>query len=318
MKIYILIIAVILDYIIGDPHNWPHPIKYIGKLIAKYEKFIRKSNILSKRKGGFILTFATLTTVLVIIHYLIKFAYIIHFELGFILSVYLVYASIAARCLEKETMKVYYALKEENINKARKLLSYLVGRETSQLQEKEVIRATVETIAENTIDGVIAPLMFIGFGLALGIPVEMAYFYKTINTLDSMVGYIHELYREIGYASAKLDDVVNYIPARVGSLLMLISGLLIGYDFKNGYMILKRDKRNHKSPNSGYSEAVVAGLLNIQLGGTNIYFGQKVYKPTIGDKNRELSIINIKDVIKIMYAAEVLLIVIIVTILKLL
>ena len=123
MKIYILIIAVILDYIIGDPHNWPHPIKYIGKLIAKYEKLIRKSNILSKRKGGFILTFATLTTVLVIIHYLIKFAYIIHFELGFILSVYLVYASIAARCLEKETMKVYYALKEENINKMKIIIS---------------------------------------------------------------------------------------------------------------------------------------------------------------------------------------------------
>ncbi|SHH22571.1 adenosylcobinamide-phosphate synthase [Caloranaerobacter azorensis DSM 13643] len=318
MGIYILIIAVVLDYIIGDPNNWPHPIRYIGRLITRYEKVIRKSKVLSGEKGGFVLTFATLATVLIIIHYLIRFTYIVHFELGFIFSVYLIYTSIAARCLDRETMKVYYALKEDNITKARQLLSYLVGRETSQLQKKEIIRATVETIAENTIDGVIAPLMFIGVGLVLGIPVEMAYFYKTVNTLDSMVGYIQEPYREIGYASAKLDDLVNYIPARIGSLLMLIAGFLLGYDLRNGYMILKRDKRNHKSPNSGYSEAAVAGLLNVQLGGTNIYFGQKVYKPTIGDKNRELSIINIKDAIKIMYASEILLIVIIILIFVLL
>ncbi|QIB26805.1 adenosylcobinamide-phosphate synthase CbiB [Caloranaerobacter azorensis] len=318
MGIYILIIAVVLDYIIGDPNNWPHPIRYIGRLITRYEKVIRKSKVLSGKKGGFVLTFATLATVLVIIHYLIRFTYIVRFELGFIFSVYLIYTSIAARCLDMETMKVYYALKEDNIIKARQLLSYLVGRETSQLQKKEIIRATVETIAENTIDGVIAPLMFIGVGLVLGIPVEMAYFYKTVNTLDSMVGYIQEPYREIGYASAKLDDLVNYIPARIGSLLMLIAGFLLGYDLRNGYMILKRDKRNHKSPNSGYSEAAVAGLLNVQLGGTNIYFGQKVYKPTIGDKNRELSIINIKDAIKIMYASEILLIVIIILIFVLL
>ncbi|KGG80233.1 cobalamin biosynthesis protein CobD [Caloranaerobacter azorensis H53214] len=318
MGIYILIIAVVLDYIIGDPNNWPHPIRYIGRLITRYEKVIRKSKVLSGKKGGFVLTFATLATVLVIIHYLIKFTYIVRFELGFIFSVYLIYTSIAARCLDRETMKVYYALKEDNIIKARQLLSYLVGRETSQLQKKEIIRATVETIAENTIDGVIAPLMFIGVGLVLGIPVEMAYFYKTVNTLDSMVGYIQEPYREIGYASAKLDDLVNYIPARIGSLLMLIAGFLLGYDLRNGCMILKRDKRNHKSPNSGYSEAAVAGLLNVQLGGTNIYFGQKVYKPTIGDKNRELSIINIKDAIKIMYASEILLIVIIILIFVLL
>lgn len=300
----ILLVACLLDYLIGDPPNWPHPIRYIGMIIKKYENLIRSLKWMNLKVGGFFLTGLTVGTVVLIVHLILLLARFIHPAVNLILSIYLIYTTLAAKCLDVETMKVHNALVNKDIHEGRKMLSYLVGRDTSQLNEGEVIRGAVETVAENTIDGVLAPLFYIAIGFFLGIPVQMAFMYKAINTLDSMVGYIQEPYTEIGFASAKLDDIANYVPARIGSFLMLIAGTILGYNGKNGLKILKRDRKNHKSPNCGYPESVAAGLLQIQLGGTNTYFGQSLYKPTIGDRISELESNHITDVIKVMYGSE--------------
>jgi len=307
-----LLTVCLIDYFVGDPPNWPHPIRYIGLLIKKYEKLIRSLKWMNLKVGGFFLTGLTVGTTVLAVHYLLIVAEIIHPIIKTILSIYLLYTSMAAKCLDVETMKVYNALSNKDISESRKMLSYLVGRDTSQLNESEIIRGSVETVAENTIDGVLAPLFYVGIGFILGIPVQMAFMYKAINTLDSMVGYIQQPYTEIGFASAKLDDIANYIPARIGSLMMLLSGAILGHDWKNGMKILTRDNKNHKSPNCGYPEAVAAGLLQIQLGGTNTYFGQILYKPTIGDSIKELKSRHIVDVIKIMYGAEAIMLVLII------
>jgi len=302
----IVIGVVILDYIFGDPHWIPHPIAIIGRIIKGYEILIRKSSI-PLRLGGFLLAIGTILTVISLINLILYIAVTIHPVLHLMTTIYFLYTSLAAKCLHIESNKVYNSLKYENIKEARRQLSYLVGRDTSQLSEKEIIRGAVETVSENTIDGVLAPTIYMLVGFLFGMPVQLVFLYKTINTLDSMVGYTNEYYRDIGYSSAKLDDFTNYIPARLGSILMLIAGGLLGYDLKNGFKILMRDRRNHKSPNCGYPESAVAGLLNIEIGGANIYFGEKIYKPTIGDKNKELELRHIKDAIKIMYCSQLIL-----------
>lgn len=315
MKVVVLflIIPIFLDLILGDPHNIPHPIIYVGKTISKYEKWIRKSKV-NLKVGGFFLMFFTVLTVVSATSVIVFLAGKLNELLAIVVSIYLIYTSLASRCLDVESRKVYCSLLQESIEASRIKLSYLVGRDTISLTEEEVIKGTVETVAENTIDGILAPLMFLSIGIYFGYPVQFVFFYKAINTLDSMVGYQNEKYGDIGYASAKLDDIVNYIPARVGSLSMLIGGLLLKMDFKNGWKILKRDRRNHKSPNCGYPESVVAGLLNIRLGGTHTYFGEEVYKPTIGDENRVVKPSDIVEAIKIMYFSEFILVVLLISI----
>lgn len=302
----ILIISIALDYVLGDPPNWPHPIRFVGAVIKKYEKLIRSISWLDLKAGGFILTAATIITVIALFTVVLILAELIHPLLKIILEIYLIYSLLAAKCLEVETMKVYKALESNNIEKGRQMLSYLVGRDTTQLNTEKIIRGAVETVAENTIDGVLAPLFCLGVGLYFNVPVQAILLYKTINTMDSMVGYMQEPYTKIGYASAKLDDIANFIPARLGSILIILAGVVLGYNGRKGMQILIRDKKNHKSPNCGYPESAVAGLLEIQLGGTNMYFGQKVYKPTIGDVDKELNPGHIKDTIKIMYGAELI------------
>ncbi|EOD00745.1 adenosylcobinamide-phosphate synthase CbiB [Caldisalinibacter kiritimatiensis] len=302
--IKILLIAIIFDIIIGDPPNWPHPIRYIGSVIKVYEKAIRKQKWFNLKVGGFFLTALTLITVVFIVTLLSEVTKIIHPVFNSIVSIYFTYTALATKCLHVEAKKVYTAVKSDDIKLSRKMLSYIVGRETTNLNYQEIIRGAVETVAENTIDGVLAPMFYFIVGVYIGYPVHMIILYKTINTLDSMVGYIQESYKDIGYASAKLDDIANFIPARVGSILMLLSGFIFRYNVINGAKILIRDRRNHKSPNCGYPESVVAGLLDVQLGGSNTYFGQILYKPTIGDKNKKLTAINIVDSIKIMYGAQ--------------
>ncbi len=311
-----VILAVILDIIIGDPPDWPHPIRLIGFVISKSEKLIRRIKWIPLRLGGYLLTFCSIVTVTIFITFLLYISKSIHPIIFKAIATYLLFTTIAAKCLHVEAKKIYKILKEENskeenhregnLKEARKALSYLVGRDTKELDRNGIIRGVVETVAENTIDGVIAPIFYISVGIFLGIPVQMAFIYKTINTLDSMVGYTQEPYKDIGFASARLDDLANYIPARLGSLLMLLAGIILGYDGTSGYKILKRDRRNHKSPNCAYPESVVAGLLKIQLGGSNTYFGQQVYKPTIGDQIYSMKAANIKDSVKIMYGAEIL------------
>src|SRR5690606_5663109 len=207
-----------------------------------------------------------------------------------IVNVYLIYTCIAARSLNKEAMKVYYAF-DKGIEEARYKLSFIVGRDTQNLAEGEVIRADVETVAENTSDGVIAPLFYI---MLLGAPGGIMY--KMVNTMDSMLGYKNEKYKDLGYFPAKIDDAFNFIPARLTGVLMCLSSIL-RFDVRSGIKIMMRDGKRHTSPNAGIPEAAVAGLLNIQLGGNNYYFGKLVEKPTIGDKIRNIERDDIRKAI---------------------
>ena len=273
-------ISTLIDFFLGDPKGFPHPIILVGKLISFYEKLFYRGN---KKVMGFLFTAAVLVTVGGVLGLILWVAS--HWRIVYlIISVYFMYTALAWRSLKKETGYVFDALARNNIALARKKLSYVVGRDTENLNEEEITKATIETIGENTIDGVLAPMFYMMIGYFLGWPVIFVYLYKTINTLDSMVGYKNEKYGDFGFCSAKLDDIVNWIPARLGSFLMLLAGIVLGYDGKNGFRIWKRDRYAHKSPNSAQSESVVAGLLGLQLGGAHYYFGELVVKPTIGDE----------------------------------
>ena len=295
-----------LDLIIGDPYSFPHPVRYIGKLISIVEKQIRK--ITSSDKGlkiaGFFLWFIVvgatfgITTLVLQLFKFNKVAY-------FIVNTILIYTTLATKCLKDESVKIYKVLKTGDLEKSRIQLSYIVGRDTTNLNEKEIVRATVETVAENTVDGIIAPLFY---GFIGGAPLAMAY--KAVNTLDSTVGYKNDKYYYLGFASAKIDDIANYIPARLGVILLPLGSLFAGFNFKDALKIGIRDRKNHKSPNCAFSEGAVAGALGIQLGGTNVYFGKEVYKPTIGDKTREIEIEDIVRTNKIMYSSSIISIII--------
>lgn len=296
----------VLDLIIGDPYSFPHPVRYIGKLISIVEKQIRK--ITSSDKGlkiaGFFLWFIVvgatfgITTLVLQLFKFNKLAY-------FIVNTILIYTTLATKCLKDESVKIYKVLKTGDLEKSRIQLSYIVGRDTKNLNEKEIVRATVETVAENTVDGIIAPLFY---GFIGGAPLAMAY--KAVNTLDSTVGYKNDKYYYLGFASAKIDDIANYIPARLGVILLPLGSLFTGFNFKDALKIGIRDRKNHKSPNCAFSEGAVAGALGIQLGGTNVYFGKEVYKPTIGDKTREIEIEDIVRTNKIMYSSSIISIII--------
>lgn len=283
MPIYL---SVLIDFFLGDPKGFPHPIVLVGKLVSFYEKiFYRGKN---KKLMGFLFLTAVLVSVGGVLWLLLWFLHRWPI-LYWIVSIYLMYTALAWRSLKKETGYVIEALNKNDLPKARKMVSYVVGRDTENLTEEEVIKADIETLGENTIDGVLAPMFYMMLGYFFTLPVVFVYLYKTINTLDSMVGYKNEKYADFGYFSAKLDDVVNYLPARIGSLLMLLAGFVLRLNTKGGWYIYKRDRYAHNSPNSAQSESVIAGLLNIQLGGTHCYFGKEVYKPTIGDDIRPIS-----------------------------
>ena len=216
-------------------------------------------------------------------------------------EIYLMYTIFSINSLAREGNRVYNILKEGNIERARKDLSYLVSRDTGTMDEKMIIRSTMETISENTVDGIVAPMLYMFLG---GLPLSITY--KAINTFDSMVGYKNEKYMDFGKFSAKLDDVANFIPARITGILIVIASMILGYDYKNSLKIFIRDRKNHSSPNSGHAEAGVAGALGVQFGGRVSYFGKEVDKPVIGDKIKDFELEDIKKNIKIMYAASFL------------
>ncbi|MGL5312741.1 MAG: adenosylcobinamide-phosphate synthase CbiB [Peptostreptococcaceae bacterium] len=300
MNILSIYIGYIMDLIIGDPYSFPHPVRYIGKLIKYTESKIRSIAKSDKdlKVGGFVLWFVTVGVTYLVTYLILKLSSFIPF--GYlIMNSLLIYTTLATKCLKDEAVKIYKVLKSGDIEKSRIQLSYIVGRDTQHLDEGEIIRATVETVAENTVDGIIAPMFYAFIG---GAPLAMAY--KAINTLDSTVGYKNEKYKDLGFASAKIDDIANYIPARISVLLMMIGSFVLGYDYKNSSKIAIRDRKNHKSPNCAYPEGAVAGALGVQLGGTNVYFGETVYKPTIGDKIREIQIDDIVKTNRIMYATS--------------
>lgn len=290
MKIaFIIICAFILDLIIGDPYWLPHPICFIGKMISFLEIKIRKV-FKNEFFGGFILSIAVIFVSFALPFFILYFVGKINFYLGLVLEIYFSFQILATKSLKKESMKVYFPLIQKDIQSARKYLSYIVGRDTENLDKKAITKATVETIAENTTDGVIAPLFFIAIG---GAP--LGFLYKAINTMDSMIGYKNEKYIRFGKFAARLDDVANFIPARLSAIFMIISTFFLRLDAKNAIKIYIRDRKNHKSPNSAQTESVCAGALNIQLAGDASYFGVLTRKPTIGNKNRE---IEPNDIIK--------------------
>lgn len=302
-------IAFILDILIGDPKWLPHPIRIIGKAIEFLEKILRKAFVPGRlacvlhadRLAGVILA-----GIIVFGTYLITYEIVNIFSyMGKIwevaISTIIIFFSLSIRDLLKEAKGVLKELKSGNIIKARKNLSKIVGRDTHDLNEQQITRACIETTSENAVDGIIAPLLcaFIG-----GPTLAMAY--KAINTLDSMVGYKNKRYTDFGWASAKLDDIVNYVPARIAAIMLPMSIYLCGADYVNSIKTIKRDGGKHSSPNSGIPEAAIAGALKIRLGGPSTYEGVISNKPFIGESENEIVLDNINQTTKIVFVAAIL------------
>lgn len=285
-----LILAYIIDRMLGDPYNFPHPVRFIGKLIKNIEILIRKTchSSRSLKIGGLFLFLTTVGISWGLTWLITDLAFELNFYAGAAIQTIFMYTCIASKCLYDEGIKVYESVRSGDIEKSRKQISYLVGRDTSQLSFEEIIRASVETIAENTVDGVVAPMFYAIIG---GAPLMMAY--KAVNTLDSMVGYKNEKYEDLGFFSAKIDDIFNFIPARISLAGFVYACLVKGQNHSNCVKIAIRDRKKHKSPNCAYPEGAVAGALGVQLGGTNVYFGQTVVKPLIGDKIRPIEAYDI-------------------------
>ena len=315
--IYAMILGFAMDLLLGDPHRLIHPVQIIGWFIDKikgllwhliygcsYEQMKEQNmerKVSSELIAGYVLTLVIVLGTFFVITGLLYVAGRIHPMAAFLLETWLIYRILATRSLKTESMKVYYKLKEGDLAGARKEISYLVGRDTQNLNESEIAKADVETIAENTADGVIAPLFFIALG---GAPLGFAY--KAVNTLDSMVAYRNDELINIGHASAKLDDVCNFIPARLAAWMMILASAILRLDVKGAIRIFNRDRFNHLSPNSAQTEAVAAGALNIQLGGTHTYFGKPVVKPTIGDDIRPVEYEDIRRTNQLLYVSAVL------------
>lgn len=293
-----------LDLLLGDPHFLYHPVRLIGLLISALEKALRKA--FPKTKGGekaagFFLVIFTLFFTALGSALLLRLAEMGGSIVHFLVKALMVYSLLAARSLRDESMKVYRKLKAGDLPGARKAVSMIVGRDTEKLTEEGVIKAAVETVAENTSDGVIAPLFF----LAIGGPV-LGWIYKAVNTMDSMVGYKNDRYRFFGTAAARLDDVCNFLPARISGLLMCLGAFLGGMDGKNAFCIFRRDRYRHASPNSAQTEAAMAGALDVQLAGDAWYFGKLVKKKTIGDPVRRIETEDIKKADRLMLITSAL------------
>ena len=297
-------IGFILDFILGDPHCLWHPVQGIGHLITAAETVLRKMFPDTKRSlqiAGGILVFIVLSLSVLIPAVILAVADRIHPAFSFALSCILCWQMLAAKSLKTESMKVYTALEKEGLEAGRKAVSMIVGRDTKALTEEGVINAAVETVAENTSDGVTAPLFYMILAGPLG-----GILYKAINTMDSMIGYRNERYRYLGTCAARLDDAANFIPSRISALFMVGASFLLGLDGKNAWKIYRRDRHNHKSPNAAQTEAVMAGALQVQLAGDAWYFGELYKKPTIGDPIRPVRREDIPLACRLEYAAVIL------------
>ncbi len=293
-----------LDLLLGDPHWAPHPVRLIGWLIAALEKALRQ--IFPDTKNG-LLTAGVFLVILVLglsagcTVLLLWLCTLVSPWLAFAVEVILSYQLLAARALRDESMKVCRCLEAGDLPGGRHAVSMIVGRDTDRLDETGVAKAAVETVAENASDGVIAPLIFLAIG---GAPLGMLY--KAANTMDSMVGYKNDRYLYFGRCAARLDDVLNFIPARLAGALMCLAAPFAGLDEKDAWRIFLRDRKNHKSPNSAHTEAAAAGALHVQLAGSNYYFGKLVEKPTIGDDLQPVEPADIRRVNRLMLAASAL------------
>ena len=298
----------LLDLVLGDPYYLPHPIRLIGKLIEGAEKVLRGMGIRGKDskedsngrafRQGIGLVLIVVISVVAVTLFLLFMAYWLHPVLGVVAECIMTYQILAVKCLKVESMKVYQCLKNGNMEQARKAVSMIVGRDTEHLDEEGVAKAAIETVAENTSDGVIAPMLY----LAVGGPV-LGFLYKAVNTMDSMIGYKNEKYLYFGRAAAKVDDFVIFLPASISACLMISASFLAGRHFSGtgAWKIYKRDRRKHASPNSGQTEAVCAGALSIRLAGDASYFGKIVKKPYIGEAVRGVEYEDIKWANYLMY-----------------
>lgn len=305
--IFAFIAGFVLDLLIGDPHFIPHPVRLIGSLISFCDKRLncdagyniseKKLNLI-KYKRGMLLAFTVIFATFAMSVIIIVAAYSINLYAGIIAEAVMTWQILATKCLRVESMRVYDALRTDGVDAGRRAVSMIVGRDTSVLDVAGVTRAAVETIAENTSDGVIAPMLY----TAIGGPV-LGFVYKAVNTMDSMLGYKNDKYMYFGRFAARLDDVVNFIPARISAYLMIAAAFIGGrhFDGKNAYRIFKRDRFNHASPNSAQTESVCAGALRVQLAGDAVYFGKLVKKKYIGDGLREIEYEDIKRANRLMY-----------------
>lgn len=308
LSLIALTIGFILDLIIGDPIGWPHIVLAYGKLIPFFERVLRK--IFPKTQKGELTAGVFLVIFMCVISLgagigILYICQLVSPYLRLAVESILVWQCLSLRSLQVASLTVYKPLVEKNLPGARLAVAEIVGRDTASLDERGVTRATVETVAENTGDGIIAPLLFLAIG---GAPLGLLY--KAINTMDSMVGYKNDVYLFFGRAAAKFDDAVNLIPARLAGLFMVLAASLSKLDGKNAWRIFKRDRLNHKSPNSAHTEAACAGALHVQLGGDSYYFGALVHKPTIGDDDRPIETQDIKRANTLLFMTAILFILI--------
>ena len=286
-SLFALLIGFGIDLLVGDPHSIPHPVVGIGKLISFLEKGLRR--LFPKTGGGEIAAGGVLWVLVVVICTalpagILFLCHRISPWLRLTVESIMCWQILATKSLKDESMKVYMALESGDLEESRHAVSMIVGRDTARLDDAGVTRAAVETVAENTSDGVVAPMLFLALG---GAP--LGFFYKAVNTMDSMLGYVEPPYKNIGLIPAKMDDAANFLPSRLSALLMIAAGFLLGFDAKNGWRVFRRDRFNHASPNSAQTESVCAGLLGVRLAGDAWYHGVLHQKKYIGDDTRDIT-----------------------------
>ncbi|MCL4500934.1 MAG: adenosylcobinamide-phosphate synthase CbiB [Deltaproteobacteria bacterium] len=292
---YTFLAAYLIDLALGDPPNWPHPVRLIGRAITYWENVLYEPTVMA---GG-LFWLAVMGSALTGVIAVLVMAALLPTVAGIILITYCLYAGLATRSLHEESRQVEAALSRGDLARARKLLSMIVGRETAQLGPEEIHRAVIETVAENLSDGVAAPMFYL---LLLGLP--GLFLYKAANTMDSMVGYKNLRYGKFGKFAARADDILNFLPARLAALLMVPAAALAGLNWRRTWAILRRDAGQASSPNAGWPEAAMAGALSVQLGGPSTYFGHLVDKPFIGDPHRPLTAEAYFQAIRLLYAAS--------------
>lgn len=300
----VLVVAFLIDALIGDPRSKFHPVVLIGNLISILERFLRRDTDNPHKKivmGGILVIIVVSVTFFIgwIIEFLSKL--IPNLATQIFLQALVLSFMISPRSLADAGREIYFLLERENLPLAREKVGWIVGRDTKNLNEAEISRATVETVAENTVDGIISPLFYFAVG---GLPLAVAY--RAVNTMDSMLGYKNDKYFYFGRVAARLDDVANFIPARLTGILFIGAAIILHLDYKNAFDMMKRDAKKHPSPNGGWAEATVAGALNIRLGGTNYYFGEPHFRAYMGEPNQILEAAHILGAIRLMYTATIL------------
>ncbi|MBQ3433931.1 MAG: cobalamin biosynthesis protein CobD, partial [Selenomonadaceae bacterium] len=293
------VVAFLIDALIGDPRSRLHPVVLIGNLISLLEKLLRRdldSPTKKILKGGVLVSVVVTVALLVGLGIEVLMQDVPSLAAQIFIQALVLSFMISPRSLGDAGREIYYLLEREDLARARQKVGWIVGRDTQNLNEAEVTRATVETVAENTVDGIISPLFYFAVG---GLPLAIAY--RAINTMDSMLGYKNDKYLYFGRVAARLDDVANFIPARLTGLLFICAAVVLNLDYKNALKMMRRDARKHPSPNGGWAEATVAGALRIRLGGMNYYFGKPHFRAYMGEPEENLEAVHILGAIRMMY-----------------